>query len=167
MTVVAGPDTPNFVAKVGASKVVVMPMPKWGTGPFAGKLGTTSQTIGITKWSKYPQVAADFLMFSHESAQLDNWFAKTGSMPADDRFNIAGVTDPVKKALFTKVLSGGPYLENFIPAQLDTDAVFANAQLVLKGTRTGAQAAANMQSVMERLRKTDRNLLKNFTAWAK
>ena len=167
MTVVAGPDTPNFVAKVGASKVVVMPMPKWGTGAFAGKLGTTSQTIGITKWTKYPQVAADFLMFSHQTAQLNNWFAKTGSMPADDRFNIAGVKDPVKKALFTSVLSGGPYLENFIPAQLDTDAVFTNAQLVLKGTRTGAQAAANMQSVMERLRKTDRNLVKNFTAWAK
>lgn len=167
MTVVAGPDAPNFVAKVGASKVTVMPMPTWGSGPFAGKMGTTSQTIGITKWSKYPQVAADFIEFSHGTAQLDNWFAKTGSMPADDRFNIAGVKDPVKKALFQSVLKGGPYLENFIPAQLDTDAMYTNVQLVLKGTRTGAQAAANVQSIMVRLRKTDRNLVKNFTAWAK
>jgi len=167
MTVVAGPDAPNFANAVGASKVVVMAMPKWGNGPFAGKMGSTSQTIGITKWSKNKEVAADFLMFSHEKAQLDNWFVRTGSMPADDRFDLNGVKDPVKKALFQSAMPGGPYLENFIPAQLDTDAVFANVQLVLKGTKTGKQAAADMQALMERLRKTDRNLVKNFTAWSK
>lgn len=167
MTVVAGPDAPNFANVVGASKVVVMAMPKWGKGPFAGKMGSTSQTIGITQWSKNKEVAADFLMFSHEKAQLNNWFKRTGSMPADDRFDLNSVKDPVKKALFQSALPGGPYLENFIPAQLDTDAVFANVQLVLKGTKTAKAAAAEMQTVMERLRKTDRKLVSNFTAWSK
>jgi multiple sugar transport system substrate-binding protein len=106
-------------------------------------------------------------MFSHEKAQLNNWFKRTGSMPADDRFDLASVKDPVKKALFQSALPGGPYLENFIPAQLDTDAVFTNVQLVLNGTKTGKAAAADMQALMERLRKTDRNLVKNFTAWSK
>jgi len=106
-------------------------------------------------------------MFSHEKAQLNNWFKRTGSMPADDRFDLTTVKDPVKKALFQSALPGGPYLENFIPAQLDTDAVFTNVQLVLAGTKTGKAAAADMQAAMERLRKTDRNLVKNFTAWSK
>jgi raffinose/stachyose/melibiose transport system substrate-binding protein len=167
MTVVAGPDAPNFANAVGASKVVVMAMPKWSNGKFAGKMGSTSQTIGITQWSKNKEVAADFLMFSHEKAQLNNWFKLTGSMPADDRFDLNSVKDPVKKALFQSALPGAPYLENFIPAQLDADAVFANVQLVLAGTKTGKAAAADMQAVMERLRKTDRNLVKNFTAWSK
>ena len=167
MTVVAGPDAPNFANAVGASKVVVMAMPKWSSGKFAGKMGSTSQTIGITQWSKNKEVAADFLMFSHEKAQLNNWFKRTGSMPADDRFDLNSVKDPVKKALFQSALPGAPYLENFIPAQLDTDAVFTNVQLVLAGTKTGKAAAADMQAVMERLRKTDRNLVKNFTAWSK
>jgi hypothetical protein len=62
-------------------------------------------------------------------------------------------------------LNGAPYLENYIPAALDTNAVFTNVQLVLQGKRTAAQAAADMQSQIERLRLTDRSMVKNFDAW--
>jgi hypothetical protein len=64
-------------------------------------------------------------------------------------------------------MNGAPYLENFIPAQLDSDAVFTNVQLVLKGTITGPEAAAAMQATIEKLRKTDRALVDNFTNWGK
>lgn len=167
MTVVAGPDAPNFVGKVGADKVTVMAMPKWADGPNAGKMGSTSQTIGVTSWSKNQAEAAKFIMFTHEAAQLQSWYDMTGAMPADDRFDIAAVTDPVRKNLFTITMNGAPYLENFIPAQLDTDAVFTNVQLVLKGTITGPEAAAAMQATIEKLRKTDRALVDNFTNWGK
>jgi raffinose/stachyose/melibiose transport system substrate-binding protein len=168
MTITAGPDAPNFAKKAGGDeKVQIMAMPAWSDGPLAGKMGTTSQTLGITKWSKYPQVAADFLKFAHTSDRLNAWFAATGSMPADDRFDLTQVTSPSTKALFESAIQGAPYLENFIPAKLDTDAVFKNVQLVLKGTMTGPEAAADMQAQMERLRKSDRKLVDNFTAWAK
>ena len=65
MTVTAGSDVKKFVKQVGVAKVGVMAMPKWGNGPYAGKLGSTSQTVGITAWTKYPEVAADFIMFMH------------------------------------------------------------------------------------------------------
>lgn len=167
MTVTAGPDAPNFVSKVGADKVTVMAMPKWADGPYAGKMGSTSQTVGVTSWSTHQKEAADFIMFMHEPAQLKSWYDKTGAMPADDRFDLTGVTDPVKKNLFEMAMNGAPYLENFIPAQLDSDAIFANVQLVLKGTITGAQAAAATEATIEKLRKTDRSLVTNFTNWAK
>lgn len=167
MTVTAGSDAPNFAAKVGADKVTVMAMPKWADGPYAGKIGGTSQTVGVTSWSKHQKEAADFIMFMHEPAQLQSWYAKTGALPADDRFDLNSVTDPVRKSLFSMAMDGGPYLENFIPAQLDTDAVFAGVQLVLKGSMTGAQAAAQMQATIEKLRTTDRSLVSNFTAWSK
>jgi multiple sugar transport system substrate-binding protein len=165
MTVTAGTDAPNFVKKVGAGKVTVMTMPKFGTGPFAGKMGTTSQTVGITSWTKYPQVAGDFIQFMHSPERLQAWYDKTGSLPADDRFDVSKVTDPTKKQLFQMALDGAPYLENYIPAALDSNAVFTNVQLVLKGTRTADQAAADMQTQVERLRRTDRSLVKNFEAW--
>jgi raffinose/stachyose/melibiose transport system substrate-binding protein len=167
MTVTAGPDAPNFVTKAGGpDKVQIIAMPTWGTGPYAGKMGTTSQTLGITSWTKYPQVAADFIMFTHTPEQLKAFFDATGAMPADDRFDVASVTDPVRKALFEQVLTGGaPYLENFIPAQLDSDAVFKNVQLVLQGSQTPEGAAKDMQATADRLRRTDRELVKNFTAW--
>lgn len=167
MTVTAGPDAPNFAAKAGGpSKIEVIAMPKWGSSSYAGRIASSSQTLGITKWSKYPQIAADFIQFTHSPAQLQAWYSITGSLPADDRFNLAQVIDPIKKQLFASGGDGVPYLENFIPAQLDTDAVFKNVQLVLKGSVTGAQAAVDMQATAERLRKTDRKLVDNFTAWA-
>lgn len=167
MTVTAGTDAANFADKVGADKVAVIAMPKWADGPYAGKMGTTSQTIGIPSWTKYPQVAADFITFMHTPEMLKAWFDETGTMPADDRFDLATVTDPIRKQLFSYVSDPAPYLENFIPSSLDSDAIFAGVQLVLQGAKTGAQAAEDMQSTADRLRRTDRNLVKNFEGWAK
>lgn len=168
MTITAGPDAPNFAKKAGGdANVTIMAMPAWSDGPMAGKMGTTSQTLGITKWSKYPQVAAEFIKFGHTTERLNAWYKLTGSMPADDRFDMTQVESPSTKALFESAIAGAPYLENFIPAQLDAEAVFKNVQLILKGSVTAEAAAADMQAQMERLRKTDRKLVDNFTAWSK
>ena len=165
MTITAGTDAPNFVEKVGADKVTVTTMPTWGDGAYAGKMGTTSQTVGITSWSKYPQVAADFIMFMHTPDRLQAWYDETGSLPADDRFDMSKVDDPVKKQLFAYAADGAPYLENFIPSALDAKAVFAGVQLVLQGSKSGEEAAADMQAEAERLRRTDRSLVENFEGW--
>ena len=37
----------------------------------------TSQTIGITAWTKYPEVVADFIMFTHTPERLSSWFKTT------------------------------------------------------------------------------------------
>ena len=167
MTVTAGPDAANFVKKAGGdAKVAIIAMPTWANGPYAGKMGTSSQTMGITSWSKYPQVAADFLMFGHTPERLTAWYADTNALPADDRFDMSLVTSASTRALFEMALKGAPYLENFIPAQLDTDAVFKNVQLVLQGSLSADQAAQDMQSQAIRLRTTDRKLIPNFTKWA-
>ena len=168
MTITAGADAPNFVKKAGGDAVAeIVAIPAWSDGPYAGKMGTSSQTLGITSWSKYPQVAADFIAFGHTTERLNAWFADTGALPADDRFDLSQVTSPSTKALFTAALNGAPYLENFIPAQLDTDAIFKNVQLILKGTITPEQAAADTQALMEKIRKSDRKVVDNFTAWSK
>ncbi|MCW2940253.1 MAG: extracellular solute-binding protein family 1 [Actinomycetia bacterium] len=167
MTVAAGSDASNFIKKVGEQKVALTVMPKFGNGPYAGKISTTSQTVGITAWTKYPQVDADFIQFMHTPERLQAWYDKTGSMPADDRFDISKVSDPAQQSLFKMALNGAPYPENFIPTELDSNAVFTNVQLVLKGARTAAQAAADMQSQMARLRVTDRAIVKNFEAWTR
>jgi ABC-type glycerol-3-phosphate transport system substrate-binding protein len=167
MTVAAGPDAPSIAAKAGgAPKIEVIAMPKWSDGPLAGKIATTSQTLGVTSWSKHKEQAADFIKFTHTTEQLNAFYEATGALPADDRFDISQVTDPIKAKLFAAGRSGAPYIENFIPSQLDSDAVFKNVQLVLKGTVKGPDAAADMQAQMERLRTKDRELTTNFTNWA-
>lgn len=167
MTVTAGTDAPNFIKKVGADKVQISTMPTFANGPYAGKMASTSQTVGITAWTQYPQVDADFIKFMHTPERLQAWYATTGVLPADDRFDVSVVNDPAKKQLFQMVHDGAPYLENYIPAELDSNAVFTNVQLVLQGSRTGQQAAADMQTQIERLRLTNRSLVRNFQAWTR
>src|SRR3989337_3341719 len=54
MTVTAGSDVKKFVTQVGVAKVGVMAMPKWGSGPYAGKLGSTSPPGGSTASTESP-----------------------------------------------------------------------------------------------------------------
>jgi multiple sugar transport system substrate-binding protein len=167
MTVTAGSDVKKFVTQVGVSKVGVMPMPKWGTGPYAGRLGSTSQTVGITAWTKYPEVDADFIMFMHTPERMTAWFKATGAFPADDRFNTNLITLPQQKVLFNLVKNGVPYLENFIPTEFDSKANFAEAQLLLAGKITGQQAAQASEQIAARIRRTNRDLIANFATWSK
>ena len=166
MTVTAGSDVTKFVKQVGVAKVGVMPMPKWGNGPYAGKLGSTSQTMGITAWTKHPQEAANFIMFMHTPERMAAWFKTTGAFPADDRFNTKLISLPQQKVLFDLVRKGSPYLENFIPPELDAKAVFAQSQLLLGGNTTAPKAAAEMEKIAKRIRLTQRKLIANFDKWA-
>lgn len=166
MTVAAGSDVKKFVKEVGVAKVGVMPMPKWGNGPYAGKLGSTSQTVGITKWSKYPEVAADFIVFMHTAERAKAWFNTTGAFPADDRFDTKLIKLPQQKVLFGLVKSGSPYLENFIPPELDAKAFFAQSQLLLGGSIDAKQAAEATEKIAQRIRTTQRKLIANFKTWS-
>ena len=139
MTVTAGSDVKKFVKQVGVAKVGVMAMPKWGNGPYAGKLGSTSQTVGITAWTKYPEVAADFIMFMHTPGAAGGLVQDDGAFPADNRFNTKLITLPQQKVLFNLVKNGSPYLENFIPPELDAKAYFAQSQLLLGGSTDASQ----------------------------
>jgi raffinose/stachyose/melibiose transport system substrate-binding protein len=156
----------KFVKQVGVAKVGVMPMPKWGNGPYAGRLGSTSQTVGITAWTEHPREAANFIMFMHTPERMAAWFKTTGAFPADDRFNTKLISLPQQKVLFDLVRKGSPYLENFIPPELDAKAVFAQSQLLLGGNTTATKAAAEMEKIAKRIRLTQRKLISNFDKWA-
>lgn len=166
MTMVAGSDAKKFILSGGKNRVGVMPMPRWGNGPYAGKLGSTSQTLGITAWTKHPREAADFIMFTHTRERMQSWFRITGAFPADDRFDTKAITLPQQKVLFNLVRSGSPYLENFIPTELDSKAFFAQSQLLLGGNTDARQAAEATERIAQRIRLTQRKLIENFEKWA-
>ena len=166
MTVAAGSDVKKFVQQVGVAKAGVMAMPRWGKGPYAGRLGSTSQTVGITAWTKYPKESADFIMFMHTPERMAAWFNTTGAFPADDRFNTKLIKLPQQKILFNLVKNGAPYLENFIPTELDSKANFAESQLLLGGSIDAKEAAAATEKIAQRIRLTQRKQMANFKIWA-
>jgi len=166
MTVAAGSDVKKFVQQVGVGRAGVMAMPKWGKGPYAGRLGSTSQTVGITAWTKYPKESADFIRFMHTPERMAAWFNTTGAFPADDRFKTKLIKLPQQKILFNLVKNGAPYLENFIPTELDSKANFAQSQLLLGGSIDAKEAAAATEKIAQRIRLTQRKQMANFKIWA-
>jgi raffinose/stachyose/melibiose transport system substrate-binding protein len=166
MTVTAGSDVRKFVQSVGVSKAGLMSIPVWANGPYAGKLGSTSQTLSITKTTKYPQVAASFLEFLHTAEPMNSFYKTTGAIPADDRFDGSQITMPQLKQVFDATRQFSAYLENFIPTQLDSDAIFNQAQLVLGGNATPQKAAAATEQLARRLRLTQPGETADFGKWA-
>ena len=65
-----------------------MTMPKYGNGVGAGKLGSTSQTIGITLVVAV-QAAGRGLhhVHAHAGQSWSLFYKDTGALPADDRFD--------------------------------------------------------------------------------
>ena len=109
---------------LGEDKVGVMSTPKWGTGKLAD-VGNATQSISflITKWSKHPQEAADFLAFMHTPERLTAWYKATGVVAADKRFDRSLVTNPVLKQMLEWETTGPQvWLENYLPGQVDSDA---------------------------------------------
>ncbi len=130
----AGSDVRKFVRLVGVNKVGIMRMPVFGSGRLAHTFGSTSQTLAIPAYSQHKQEAAQFIMFLHTTDRLVSFYRQTGSIPADDRFPQAMITLPQQKILWGWMIhSGGPYIENFIPVELDSNGNFAGVQKIFAG----------------------------------
>ena len=94
------------------------------------------------------------------------FYADTGALPADDRFDSSLIDVPQVKQLFDMVKDGSPYLENFIPTDLDAKANFGGVQLMFAGKATPQQAAATTESDMARIRLIQPDLIDNFKKWS-
>ncbi len=116
------------------------PIPIWGHGKLATSYDTTqSSDAFITKWSKHPRAAAQFLVFLHSPQALKAWYAATGVFPADKRFPASLVTDPIAKQLLA--LDQSPvsvWPENFVPPQVDGNADLAGGELITSGSASPA-----------------------------
>ena len=126
----------------GTKGMGVSAIPIWGKGKLATSYDTTqSSTAFITKWSKHPNAAAQFLTFLHSPQALKAWYTATGVFPADKRFPASLVTDPIAKkqlALDQSPVSVWP--ENFVPPQVDQNADLAAGGLITSGSGTPADA---------------------------
>jgi multiple sugar transport system substrate-binding protein len=152
---------------LGEDKVGVMQTPKWGTGKLADA-GNATQSISflITKWSKHPQEAADFLKFLHTPDRLTSWYKHTGVIAADARFDRSLVTSPVLKQMMEWETTGPQvWLENYLPGQLDSDADLTAGQTIFAQSGSPADVAKLWQSVAETWRNQHPDELKNWQNW--
>ncbi len=152
---------------VGEDKVGVMRPPKLGTGKLADA-GNATQSISflITKWSKHPQEAADFLTFLHTPDRLSAWYQATGVIAADKRFDRALVTSPVLKQMMEWETTGPQvWLENYLPGQVDSDADLPAGQMIFAQSGSPADAADLWKRTAETWRNQHPDELQNWQKW--
>jgi len=153
---------------LGADKVGVMLAPKWGTGKLADAGDATQSTSYlITKWSKHPQDAADFLVYLHTPDRMTSWYKHTGVVFADKRFDRSLVTDPVLKQLMEWETGSMQqvWVENYLPGQIDGDGDLPAGELIFSQSGSPADAAALWEKAAETWRSQHPDELKNWQNW--
>ncbi|HZS91742.1 MAG TPA: extracellular solute-binding protein [Chloroflexota bacterium] len=167
MTYTAGSDIRKFVMALGVNRTGVMRTPVYGTGKLAHTFGSTSQTLAVTSFSQHKAEAAQFIMFMHTQERMVAFYQQTGSIPADDRFPQSMITLPQQKELWGwMVHQGGPYLENFIPIELDSGGNFAGSQKLFAGD-SASSVIALQAKVLDKWRRSNPGELMAFQNWAK
>jgi ABC-type glycerol-3-phosphate transport system substrate-binding protein len=154
--------------QLGAKTMGVSAIPIWGHGKLATSYDVTqSSDAFITKWSKHPHAAAQFLMFLHKPQALRAWYKATGVFPADKRFPASLVKDPIAKKLFS--LDRTPvsvWPENFVPPQVDQNADLAAGELITSGSGTPADAVKLWKSELSKWKSQHPDEFRNYQKWA-
>ena len=94
--------------------------------------------------------------------QLSLIYKDTGALPA----STPARSPFLVKQLYQYMLDGAPYLENFIPTDLDAKANFGGEQPTFAGKTTPQKAAQTTEDDMARIRTIDPDLINNFKIWA-
>jgi ABC-type glycerol-3-phosphate transport system substrate-binding protein len=154
--------------QVGAKNMGVGPIPIWGHGKLATSYDVTqSSDAFITKWSKHPQAAAQFLMFLHSPQALRAWYKATGVFPADKRFPGSLVTDPIAKQLLK--LDRSPvsvWPENFVPPQVDQNADLAGGEMITSGSGSPADVVKLWKSQLGQWKSQHPDEFRSYSKWA-
>ena len=151
----------------GLKAMGVSAIPVWGKGKLATSYDTTqSSSAFITKWSKHPKAAAQFLTFLHTPQALKDWYKATGVFPADKRFPASLVTDPIAKIqlkLDQSAVSVWP--ENFVPPQVDGNADLAAGELITSGSGSPADAVKLWKGELAKWKSQHPDEFKNYSKW--
>src|SRR2546426_4758443 len=153
--------------QLGDKNMGVGPIPKWGHGKLASSYDVTqSSDVFITKWSKHPHAAAQFLTFLHSPQALKAWYAATGVFPADKRFPASLVKDPIAKKLLK--LDQSPvsvWPENFVPPQVDQNADLAGGELITSGSASPAKVAKLWETKLSQWRRQHPDEFRSYQKW--
>jgi ABC-type glycerol-3-phosphate transport system substrate-binding protein len=167
MTLATDGGVRQFAKDLGEAKIVVGKWPTWANGPLTNDYNATQSTsYFVTSWSKHQKEGADFLAYLHTPAVMNAWFAKTGTPPADDRFDTSKITDALDKQLY-QLNTTGPqiWLQNFFPPQVDLNGNAPAQQLVVNGQGDAAAAAQIRERAAAQWRAQKPDEVKNWSSF--
>jgi multiple sugar transport system substrate-binding protein len=152
---------------LGANNIGVAAPPNWGNGPLAADYDATqSSDAFITSWSQHKREAAAFLVWLHTPANLAAWYQDTRVFPADKRFPVSNVTDPIARQLFQLDIKPSVWLENYLAPEIDSNGSQPAGELITAGSGTPAQAIAVWTKAIREWKLAHLDEYQKFQQWA-
>lgn len=169
-TWITGSEVASYVKDMGAKNAGVSLPPQLGSGPYAGKFGSTSQTLAVTSWASDDQkaIAGDFIRFLHTPEMLTSYYEATGVPPADDRFDFSTITTPQVKSVYEWMVDKpGPETENYLPYDIMWKGI-NEAQVEALTGKVGSvdEMVALTDKAAQTWRDSNRLLLERYKQWA-
>jgi multiple sugar transport system substrate-binding protein len=159
---------PQSQLQLGADSVGFMVMPVFGQGRMAGQPIIDKQGFGIPVGAADPATAARFMEFMHSKERLQAMWTLSHQIPADEAFDTSIVDEPLMKSVVEQFVTGSPVLtvEDLMPVQFWTDAMFVASQQIVAGSMTGQQAGDLAHRVTEAWRASvTPETVNNYAIW--
>ncbi len=155
-------------AKVlGDKNVGVAAPPNFGNGPLKKYYDTTqSSDEFITSWSHHKREAAAFLVWLHQPANLSAWYKDTQVFPADKRFPVSNVTNPIARKLYKLDIKPSLWLENYLAPEVDSNGSQPAGEMITSGSGTPSQAIATWNRAISEWKLAHADEYKKFQQWA-
>ena len=158
----------TWAKAVGAENIGVAEPPRWGHGKLANVYDVTqSSDEFITSWSANKQADAAFLSWLHQPENMKALYDQTGAFPADKRFPVASITDPLAQLLYKlDTATTSVWLENYLPPQVDNDADLPAGELITSKSGGPDQAVEIWNRVIAKWRVQQVPEYQQFKRWA-
>jgi raffinose/stachyose/melibiose transport system substrate-binding protein len=159
---------PHAQSQLGADSVGFMVMPVFGQGKMAGQPIIDKQGFGIPTRAADPATAARFMEFMHSKERLQAMWTLSHQIPADEAFDTSIVDDPLMRSVVERWVTGTPVLtvEDLMPVEFWTDAMFVASQQIVAGSMTGRQAGDLAHRVTESWRASaSPETVNNYAIW--
>jgi hypothetical protein len=158
----------SWAKAIGAENIGVAMPPRWGHGELANVYDVTqSSDAFITSWSANKEADAAFLTYVHQPDNMKALYDQTGAFPADKRFPVSVITDPLAQQLYKlDITTTSVWLENYLPPQVDNDADLPAGQLITSKSGDPDQAVEIWNRVINKWRVQQVPEYQQYRKWA-
>ncbi|MBN2396179.1 MAG: extracellular solute-binding protein [Candidatus Atribacteria bacterium] len=159
---------PVAIENLGEENVGLMRMPSYTESPVSESMCYFSQGLGITSWSPYKEVAADFLLTLHAKENVDEFYKITSIPFANTNFDTSLIKSELQKEEF-EWISERPQLcpEGLTAIQIWETGVMPASQAIFQQSLSPAEAAQLIEDVARNWRESNPPNFDNWITWAK
>ena len=171
MTAVPSSIAMMWLDEFGTDNVGIMSFPSLRDKPLS-RVPVAPVSEFITGWSPNKELAADFLAFLHTDEIMSMMISKMNSklIPADSRFNLDLVKNPVKRQVFEWVHSGfktgALAADGVIPDSILAEGLIPGGQMLISGDFSPQEAAEYMEAAAQEWRYINPEDFESFKVWA-